>query len=124
MLPRKRVPDEISPAWADRLTAVHGDSSWRDLYSEASQGQPFGDPGIERVPGANGLLSIYIGRLSDLFRERYLDQSVSPYNSRGSLLYEFIFLCRASSGRQIGEECCRLHHQHEQRIGRVRPVVN
>ena len=37
MLPTSKQPDEISPEWANRLTTVFGDESWRELYRENPQ---------------------------------------------------------------------------------------
>ena len=67
MLPRSRLPDEIDPRWATRLTTVFGDDSWRELYQERQQQSLFGEPGVERDPGSHGLLPIYQKQLRKLF---------------------------------------------------------
>ena len=58
MLPNSRRPDDIEPKWADRLTSVFGNESWRHLYQQSRQASLFGDPGLERTEGVDGLLSI------------------------------------------------------------------
>ena len=104
MLPRRRVPEEIEPAWAERLTRVYGDLRWRGLYSVSPQVDLFVDPGYERAPGVEGLLGIYKGRLSNLFGKRYLEPSVRLRNSLKAPLYEFIFCAGNSAGAKLAKK--------------------
>lgn len=93
MLPRSRMPDDISPQRAHTLTRVYGDESiWRAMYEESRQGELFNNERrIERGAGAERLLNIYKGGLRRLFDRRFLEQSRTLRNSRNSPLYEFMF---------------------------------
>lgn len=97
MLPKSREPDDISPAWAHRLTNVFGDESWRDLYRDNPQGALFGDPGPIRDTGVDGLLEIYKKRLQKEFGNRFLRKSRRLMNS-GSPLFEFLFCAGNPAG--------------------------
>ena len=107
ILPLKQEPQSKFPGWADRLTVVYGDERWQDLYSQASQGELFGDPGQERAAGVEGLLRIYKDRLSELFEARYLETSVSLRNSRGAPLYEFIFCAGNPRGAVVAKRIAK-----------------
>ena len=107
ILPRNRVPQDISIRWADRLTAVYGDERWEALYAEAPQRELFGEPGQERAAGVDELLRIYKGRLSELFGERYLEKSVRLRNSRGAPLYEFIFCAGNPRGARVAKKIAK-----------------
>ena len=91
MLPKSKRPDDIEPKWAQRLTKVYGNESWRDLYRESEQMELFGHIKHERVPGVNRLVSIYKENLKALFGNRFLEQSRTLRNSRNSALFEFLF---------------------------------
>ena len=91
MLPKSRMPEDIEPKWADRLTKIFGRESWRELYKEASQGVLFGDRGMERDPGVEGLISIYKRNLERLFGDRFLRNSRTFKNSKNSALFVFLF---------------------------------
>ena len=91
MLPKSRKPDDISPAWARRLTNVFGDESWRELYRDDPQGSLFGDPGSIRDKGVDGLLKIYKRNLGDLFGDRFLSRSRCLRTPKGSPLFELMF---------------------------------
>lgn len=100
MLPNSRRPDDIEPKWADRLTIVFGNESWRHLYQPSRQASLFGDPGLERTEGVDGLRSIYKQNLGKLFGDRFLEESRTLRNSRNAPLFEFIFC--VGSPRGIG----------------------
>ena len=91
MLPTRRLPDEIDPAWAQRLTTVFGGDSWRGLYGRSPQGTLFGDEEVGRDPGSDGLLRIYKDQLTKLFGSRFLEVSRPLRNSRNSVLFELLF---------------------------------
>ena len=91
MLPNSRRPDDIEPKWADRLTSVFGNESWRHLYQQSRQGTLFGEPELERTEGVDGLLSIYKQNLGRLFGDRFLETSRTLRNSSNAPLFEFIF---------------------------------
>ena len=42
MLPRNKKPDDLSPSFAESLTKIYGDESWRELYQTPSQTSLFG----------------------------------------------------------------------------------
>lgn len=102
MLPTSNIPDEINSQWADRLTRVYGNESWRDLYRRSSQTELFNERNIERPPGVTNLINIYKDRLRGLFKSRLLEQSATLRNSRRSPLYEFIFCVGSDSDKAIG----------------------
>lgn len=104
IFPRERLPEEISLAWAERLTAVYGNSSWEELYSVPYQGELFGNSDYEKAPGVEGLLSIYKDRLSGLFGRRFLTRSVRLRNSWGVTLYEFIFCAGNSADAALSKD--------------------
>ena len=89
MLPKSRMPEEVEPKWAARLTRIFGDERWRNLYQENRQRNLFGDP--ERDPGVERLISIYKENLKNLFRDRLLEESRTFKNSKNSALFEFLF---------------------------------
>lgn len=91
MLPTSRLPEDIEPKWAERLTRVFGGETWRNLYQESLQGELFGSAGVKRDPGVNGLLSIYKKNLKRLFGKRFLQNYRTLKNSRNSPLFEFLF---------------------------------
>ena len=98
MLPASREPDEISPKWANRLTSVFGDESWRRLYREGPQQELFGEPRSIRERGVDGLLGIYKENLAGLFGDRFLRKSKRLVSSTESPLFEFIFCVGIRTG--------------------------
>ena len=90
MLPTSTIPDEIDPAWADRLTRIYGGESWRDLYEESHQEELFGPPKEERTTGVDGLLEIYKKNLRRVFGDRFLERS-RTLRRNNSPLFELIF---------------------------------
>ena len=101
MLPISKRPDDIASAWTTRLTNVFGDESWRELYQMSSQGHLFGEDEYQRKPGVDVLLSIYKGKLSDLFGRRFLEESRTLKNSKNVGLFEFMFCVGSSSPKAI-----------------------
>ena len=91
MLPKSKRPDDIADGWVTRLTKVFGDESWRKLYGESRQQPLFGDTEHERNSGVDGLLEIYKNKLTDLFGDRFLQESRTLKNSKNSALFEFLF---------------------------------
>lgn len=104
VFPRGQLPQEIRPALSDLLTAVYGDSRWKEMYSVPFQANLFGNPEFERAPGVEGLLEIYKGRLSGLFGSRYSGQTVRLRNAWGVALYEFIFCAGSAAGAASAKE--------------------
>ena len=101
MLPTSKAPENIELKWAERLTRVFGDETWRGLYQESPQGELFGSAGVERKPGVDGLLSIYKRNLEGLFGKRFLQNSRTLKNSRNSHLFEFLFCVGSPQPRAI-----------------------
>ena len=91
MLPLSQVPSDVTPAWEACLNRVYGGRSWRELYDHDVQRNLFGDPGLVRAAGVDGLLSIYKHQLKEAFGARFLAQSRTLVNSKNSPLFEFIF---------------------------------
>lgn len=97
MLPRDALPESINPLWAEHLTRVFGDESWRDLYKASAQLPLIGERGIESERGFDGIVELYKRKLAVAF------PNVAPisrrlFNSQGSPLFEFIFAA-ANAGR-------------------------
>ena len=90
-MPSSRRPEDIDSGWAECLTRVYGDESWRNLYEPSRQLDLFKDTGVERRSGVEGLLSIYAQKLRDTFEERFMDTSRTLKNTRGAPLFELLF---------------------------------
>lgn len=91
MMPISKNPDDISKKWAERLTRIFGDESWRGLYSPSPQLSLFGDERSERNPGANEIIRTYKDKLQRLFGRRYVDASKTFVNTQNTPLFEFMF---------------------------------
>lgn len=101
MLPRSKNPDDISGAWANRLTRIVGDESWRGLYHANPQQSLFGDESYQRDPGTEGISIIYKDKLRSLFGMRFMETSKTFVNSRNSPLFEFVFCVGSPTPRAI-----------------------
>ena len=106
LLPKNRTPDEVDPKWANRLTKVYGDESWRELYYHDPQENLFGQQ-YTRDVGVSRLLDIYKSRLSDCFESRLLRESCTLKNSSGSPLFEFIFCVGNEKGERIAKRIAK-----------------
>lgn len=104
MLPKSKRPDDIDQKWVTRLTRVFGNESWRDLYRPSTQPDLFNSETRERTPGVEGLLNIYKRELSDLFGNRFLEQSRTLKNSKNSALFEFMFCAGHPRGAGIAKD--------------------
>ena len=104
MLPKSREPDDISPAWARRLTNVFGNEDWRGLYRKNPQRTLFGESGSMRDSGVDGLLEIYKKNLQTEFGDRFLRTSRRLTNSGGSPLFEFLFCAGNPSGSGVAQK--------------------
>jgi three-Cys-motif partner protein len=100
MLPRDALPESISPQWAEHLTRVFGDESWRELYSDSPQLSMFGDRGVETDRGFEGIVRLYRKRLETVFTH-VAPQSRRLVNSQDSPLFEFMFAAGNPKGGTI-----------------------
>ena len=91
LLPRGKRPEEVNEQWPLCLNRIYGGDSWAELYGPSEQRSLFGPPQERRHRGVDGLLRIYKNRLRDLFGGRFLDESATLMNSRGSPLFELLF---------------------------------
>ena len=98
MLPKSRMPEDVEPRWADRLTKVFGNETWRNLYQESPQGKLFEKRGVERKHGVKDIISTYKRNLENLFGDRFLQKSRTLKNSKNSALFEFLFSVGNSRG--------------------------
>lgn len=105
MLPIEKRPDDVDPMWAERLTRIYGDDSWRDLYRPIPT--LFGRTLSRRQSGVDGLLSIYKNKLHGLFGRRFLQDSRPLMNSKKSVLFEFIFCAGHPKGAGIAHDIAR-----------------
>ena len=105
IMPISKNPNDISDKWADRLTRIYGDESWRDLYSISPQ-QPlplFGDELQQRDSGVDGIVKIYKDKLQSLFGQRFMERSKTFTTSRNSPLFEFMFCVGNPKGATIAK---------------------
>lgn len=105
MLPKGKKPDDVDPMWAERLTKIYGDESWRNLYRPTPD--LFEGTLSQRQPGVGGLLSIYKGNLQNLFGDRFLQKSRPLVNSKNSVLFEFIFCAGNPKGARLAHRIAR-----------------
>ncbi len=91
LLPKSRQPDDVDPKWAGCLDRIYGGENWRRLYEPSKQQSLFGDQGLVRVPGVDGLLEVYRENLRRAFGPRYLEQTRTLLNSRGRPIFELLF---------------------------------
>ena len=103
MLPRSRLPEDISQTWTKRLNRIYGNEDWKNLYEDASQRDLFAGVTQERDQGVEGLTSIYKQNLNSLFGERYLEKSRKLKNSQGSVLFELIFCVGHPNGTSVAK---------------------
>jgi len=102
MLPRANRPDG---GWANRLTEIYGDESWKGLYRKKPS--LFGDERSQRQVGTEGLVKIYKENLNQLFGERFLPQSRPLKNSNNGPLFEFIFCAGHPRGAKIAKRIAK-----------------
>ena len=103
IMPISKNPNDISDKWADRLTRVFGDESWRELYSINPQQSLFGDELQQRDSGVDGIVKIYKDKLQSLFGQRFMERSKTFTTSRNSPLFEFMFCAGNPSGATIAK---------------------
>lgn len=99
MLPRHgNVPDK----WAEKLTDLFGDESWRSaFYSESQQVSLFGDEGLSKVPRVFEQLSEYVNmRLQTVF-DRTAEKPLVLTNKTGSPLFLLCFASGNPKGSSI-----------------------
>ena len=104
MMPISKNPDDISKKWAERLTQIFGDESWRGLYNPSPQLSLFGDEQSERDPGTDGINRIYKDKLQCLFGRRYVDASKTFVNTQNTPLFEFMFCVGHERGVPIAKK--------------------
>lgn len=101
ILPTSKRPDDIARGWVDRLATVYGDDGWRELYRETRQLSLFGEIEHERDPGVDGLVEIYKRKLSALFGDRFLSETRTLQNSKGSPLFVMMFCVGSDNPKAI-----------------------
>ena len=100
MLPLDTLPESISPQWAEHLTRVFGDESWRELYSRSPQFSMFDDRAIVTERGFEGIVRLYRKKLETVF-PHVAPQSRRLVNQRSSPLFEFMFASGNPKGGKI-----------------------
>ena len=103
IMPNSKNPDDISKKWAEKLTRVFGDESWRQLYYHSPQQSFLEDERHQRDPGTEGISAIYKDKLKRLFGPRHLPTSKTFMNSTNSPLFEFMFCAGNSRGAPIAK---------------------
>ena len=61
----------------------------------------FGDIEYLRIPGVDGLISLYKNKLKALFEKRLLEKSRTLRNSKKSALFEFLFCVGSPNPKAI-----------------------
>ena len=103
IMPNSKNPDDISKKWAEKLTRVFGDESWRQLYYDSPQLSYLEDERRQRDPGTDGISTIYKNKLTCLFGPRHLPTSKTFMNSTNSPLFEFMFCAGNPRGATIAK---------------------
>ncbi len=98
ILPIEKIPEAVFSAWAEKLTRIFGDESWRNLYYVNPQLSLFGEELQQRDPGTVGIVRIYKEKLKNLFGPRFMDQSTTLVNSKNAPLFEFVFCVGNEAG--------------------------
>ncbi len=98
ILPIEKIPEAVFSAWAEKLTRIFGDESWRNLYYVNPQLSLFGEELQQRDPGTVGIVRIYKEKLKNLFGPRFMDQSTTFVNSKNAPLFEFVFCVGNEAG--------------------------
>lgn len=100
MLPRDALPESISPSWAERLTRVFGDESWRGLYSLSPQLSMFDNQAMVTERGFEGIVRLYRKKLETVFTH-VARESRPLINSQRTPLFEFMFAAGNPRGGEI-----------------------
>ena len=98
ILPVEKSPDDVSPTWAEKLTRVFGDESWRGLYHVNPQQSLFGEEFHQRDPGTAGISELYKDKLKKLCGDRFMETTKIFANSKNSPLFEFVFCVGNEAG--------------------------
>ena len=98
LLPLSQRPDDVAPAWAECLSRVYGDESWRQNYRLSRQLEMFEEPGFERDRGVDGLLRIYQQNLNAFFGERFMNKSRTLRNQSRVPIFKLLFCVGNPSG--------------------------
>ena len=98
ILPVEKNPDAVFLAWAEKLTRIFGDESWRELYHVNPQQSLFGEDLYQRDVGTAGISRLYKDKLRQLFRDRFMEGSKTFVNSKNSPLFEFVFCVGNETG--------------------------
>ena len=101
VLPKSKVPEDISDKWADCLNRVFGDQSWEKLYSVNPQQSFWGGLQFQRDPGVDGITELYKAKLRSLFGRRFMEKSKTFVNSTNSPMFEFMFCVGSNNDRAI-----------------------
>lgn len=106
-MPKLRRPDDVSPAWAEKLTRVFGGDSWRDFYKPNPQPNLFGYDDVIMDEGVKGILSLYKRQLHSLFGNRLLEESKTFKNEKNSAMFEFVFCVGNPRGISVAKKIAR-----------------
>lgn len=103
LLPRWKMPDQVSDAWADRLDRIYGGDDWRAVYEVSEARSLFGEERSRSSSGIDKLLDIYRTRLGSLFGDRFLTKSATLCNYQGSPLFELLFVAGNPRGAPVAK---------------------
>ncbi len=107
MLPKSRLPDDVSRKWANKLTRIFGDDSWNELYHPNPQKSFWEDELYHRDTGTDGIIRLYKNNLKSLFGRRFMEQSQSLLNSTDVHLFEFIFCVGNENGVSLAKKIAK-----------------
>lgn len=112
ILPTSRKPEDVDPAWAERLTKIYGGRDWERLYTARSLPLFPDDSLMGRDPGTAGLLSIYKSKLREAFGKRFLEESITLRTSQKSPLFEFLFCVGHERGIPLAKRIAKHIIEH------------
>ncbi len=103
MLPDDKKPEDVDQTWAEKLTNVFGDESWKTLYHlDPQMNFITSEPTYGRYPGAELIRIAYKQKLRGAFGNRLLEQTRLFTNTKKSPLFEFIFCAGSDTNKAIG----------------------
>ena len=107
LMPTRRSLEEISPANKSLLNRVFGGTQWIELYPQSETVDLFNDHHSQHIrhKGVAQILTLYKRGLMELFKDGFLDEPCTLYNSKNSPLFELFFCVGNPSprARELGK---------------------
>ena len=107
LLPLNQEPEKISEQWAKRLTEFYGNENWRTLYKPQRHKDLLDGEVLVRESGTTEIVELYKQQLKACFGKRFLRESRTLKNSKGTPLFEFIFCAGHPKGARIARDIAK-----------------